>query len=154
MSKGTRHKCSVAILMPKQYKYNIDEVVLGDNGRFILLQGTFNDNKLSFLNYYTPTNNKTGEQKQELPKILPHIHDNFTDILWGGDMNMTLQPKLDKNGMTERTAKYVTKVSEIVNKFDLCDIWHLLHPNTKRYTWRRATPKGIQQSRLDYFIIL
>lgn len=34
---------------------------------------------------------------------------------------------------------------------DLLDIWREIHPEMRRYTWRRNTP--LQQSRLDFFLI-
>ena len=34
---------------------------------------------------------------------------------------------------------------------DLCDIYRIRNPETKRFTWRRKTP--FKQRRLDYFLI-
>jgi hypothetical protein len=33
------------------------------------------------------------------------------------------------------------------------DIWRILNPETKRFTWRKKLHSTIQQSRLDYFLI-
>jgi exonuclease III len=96
MSHGTRHNCGVAILIPKHYKCDIKEVTIGKNGWSITLRGTFNDNNLTLLNYYAPTSDKGNEQQQQLQEILPTIHTHFAEIIWGGDMNMTLEPQLDK----------------------------------------------------------
>ena len=126
---------------------------MSENGRHIVLRGTFNDNKLTLLNYYAPTADKTTEQQQQLEQILPIIHNSFSELIWGGDMNMTLKPELDKYGKTENKTRYATKILQILQEYNLCDIWRLMHPDKKRFTWRRSTPKGIQQSRLDYFII-
>jgi exonuclease III len=153
MSHGTRHSCGVAILIPKQYKCDIKEVIIGKQGRSIILRGTFNDNNLTLLNYYAPTSDKSNEQQQQLQEILPTIHKYFAEIIWGGDMNMILEPHIDKYQNTDKITKYATKIRQILEEYDLCDIWRLLHPDKRRYTWRRNTPKGIQQSRLDYFII-
>jgi hypothetical protein len=153
LSHGSRHSCGVAVLIPKQYDCDIKEVTLSDNGRHIVLRGTFNGNKLTLLNYYAPTADKIMEQQRQLEQILPIIHNNFSELIWGGDMNMTLNPELDKYGKTENKSKYVTKILQILQEYNLCDIWRLMHPDRKRYTWRKSTPKGIQQSRLDYLII-
>jgi hypothetical protein len=37
--------------------------------------------------------------------------------------------------------------------FDLIDIWRILNPDTKRYTWRATGKRGVQQSSLDYFLV-
>ena len=39
---------------------------------------------------------------------------------------------------------------EIMEIFDLKDTFRFLHPNLKRYTWRRKSP--FRQARLDYFL--
>ena len=38
----------------------------------------------------------------------------------------------------------------MISEQNLKDTFRLLHPSTRRYTWRRKTP--IKQSRLDYFL--
>ena len=60
-----------------------------------MINGSFIGTPLTLLNYYAPTSDKQDEQIQELDKILPHITNHFTDIVWGGDMNTVLPPKLD-----------------------------------------------------------
>ena len=41
--------------------------------------------------------------------------------------------------------------SGLCEELDLCDIYRILKPQSKKYTWRQKTP--FVQSRLDYFII-
>ena len=41
-------------------------------------------------------------------------------------------------------------VLQMINDHDLCDVYRSLHPDTKRYTWRRKNP--IKQARLDFFL--
>ena len=36
---------------------------------------------------------------------------------------------------------------------DLFDVWRILNPTTKRYTWRKMIFTGVKQSRLAYIII-
>ena len=35
----------------------------------------------------------------------------------------------------------------------MCDIWRVQNPETRRYTWRKNIYTGIQQSRIDYWIV-
>jgi hypothetical protein len=83
------------------------------------------------LNYYSPTADKTTEQQQQLEQILPIIHNSFSELIWGGDMNMTLKPELDKYGNTENKTRYATKILQILQEYNLCDIWRLMHPDKK-----------------------
>ena len=43
------------------------------------------------------------------------------------------------------------KVIELMENCDLTDIYRNLHPNDKKFTWRRKNP--LKQARLDYFLI-
>ena len=40
-----------------------------------------------------------------------------------------------------------------MNDNNLVDIWRIKNPDTRRYTWRKVVHKGIQQSRLDMWLI-
>ena len=46
--------------------------------------------------------------------------------------------------------KSICKVSSIISENDLCDIYRIRNPETKRFTWRRKT--SFKQRRLDYFL--
>ena len=41
----------------------------------------------------------------------------------------------------------------ILDTYDLVDIWRIRNPNSRKYTWRENTTKGLIQPRLDYFFI-
>ena len=67
-----------------------------------------------------------------------------------GDMNLIMDPKLDTyNYTTINNPKSRKVVIEMLESLEISDIYRELHPNTKRYTWRRKNP--IKQARLDYF---
>ena len=53
---------------------------------------------------------------------------------------------------------FITKVStahliQIIENYDLCDIWRIRHPKTKRFTFRQNHSSGLRQTCLDYFFI-
>jgi exonuclease III len=75
-------------------------------------------------------------------------------LILGGDMNTGLDPLLDKQGgRQERQTKFAKQMNELLEQHDLIDIWRVLNPKKKRYTWRQNSVKGIIQSRLDYWFI-
>jgi exonuclease III len=152
MSYGTSQSKGVAILMPKQFDYNIDSIKSDSNGRYISLQGIFNGHKLCLLNVYAPTADKAKEQNDFMDEITPIIDNNSHQLILAGDLNCHLTPK-DKYGQQYKTTRFVTRLNTIIEQLELLDIWRTLNPDSNRFTWRKCTAKGIQQSRLDYFII-
>ena len=55
-----------------------------------------------------------------------------------------------KNPGTEQKILSKTNTKK---KFDLCDIWKIRNPNTKRYTFRQQPSPGYIQRRFYYFFI-
>ena len=49
--------------------------------------------------------------------------------------------------------KSIAKFIELKEKFDLCDIWNIRNPKTKKYTFRKKHVSGLIQRSLDYFYI-
>ena len=78
--------------------------------------------------------------------------NNFTNIVWGGDWNLVLDPNLDlMNYRNNNNPKAQDTVLDIKDYFELSDVWREINPEVPRFTWRRPTP--FQQSRLDFFLI-
>ena len=71
-------------------------------------------------------------------------------VLAGGDFNVTLNSDIDKNGGIQYTnKKNLEKLNDVLETFNLQDIWRVQHPKTRRYTWRQKKP--LVQCRLDYW---
>ena len=106
------------------------------------------------INYYAP-----NEEKDQLKVLddLNHILDNTdisedTVLVWGGGFNLIFDIGLDADGGSPKLKlKSICKVSSIMSENDLCDIYKIRNPETKRFTWRRKTP--FKQRRFDYFLI-
>ena len=104
------------------------------------------------INYYAP-----NEEKDQLKVLddLNHILDNIdisedTILVWGGDFNFIFDIGSDADGRSPKLKlKSICKVSSIMSENDLCDIYRIRNPETKRFTWRRKTP--FKQRRLNYF---
>ena len=74
------------------------------------------------------------------------------DIIIGGDFNLVLDLEKDKSGGITKTHQNSAKIiQEFSDKLDLVDAWRVLHPEARRYTWRRRRPKV--QGRLDFFLV-
>ena len=153
MSHGTNHARGVAILIPKEISYTSDTIEIDPKGRFILLNGTFEGKNITLLNCYAPTNSKSKDQINFLNSLLPLITKYQENLLMGGDLNVHLNPDIDKKGgKTHTLSQYASQLIAIMEEYNLIDIWRVCNPEVYRYTWRENTAYGIIQSRLDYFI--
>ena len=76
------------------------------------------------------------------------------EIIIGGDFNTYLNDKLDKKGKVHnKNYEYTADIHNLMENCNLIDIWRVLNPDTKRFTWRGMTRSGQVHSRLDYFLI-
>jgi exonuclease III len=151
-SHGSTNSRGVAILLHQDLNVEIDNVVIDPNGRYLIIECCIADNNIALCNYYAPTSDKTKEQIEMLDTLQPLISNVHHKLIFAGDMNNWLQPTLDKYGNSELT-KGARKLNDILEQYNLIDIWRILNPHTKRYTWRAKGKRGIQQSRLDYFFV-
>lgn len=72
-------------------------------------------------------------------------------LIWGGDLNIHLQPKLDSSSRkTHDTKSLHKKVNTLFEDVGLIDIWRDLFPNRRDYTHYSA-PHSLY-TRIDYFI--
>ena len=76
--------------------------------------------------------------------MLEKIDDiNYKNIVFGGDFNLFFKAKLEAQGRKPALKKKtLVKLMQIKEKFDLCDIWRIKNPNTKRYTFRQQHSSG------------
>ena len=79
---------------------------------------------------------------------LTHVFDQLeittnTRFLCVGDFNTIFDISLDADGGLLN--------STMMSENDLCYIFRIRHPDSRRFTWRRKTP--FSQRRLDYFLV-
>jgi exonuclease III len=110
LSCCTVHSKGVAILLPKDLEYNIEHVDCDDDGRYILLVGTFDGNELALLNVYAPTADNTIEQIAFLDKISPLIEQYYYKLIMAGDYNTALN-EFDKHGNFNKLSIYANSLN-------------------------------------------
>jgi exonuclease III len=154
LSHGTSSSRGTAIIIPKEIKFEKKELYIDTNGRYVILVGNFNDRPLTLINLYAPTQDKPKEQIQVLEEITDIIKDNVYNLIWGGDFNTHLCPRLDVfQNKTDKPSAYACKLLNIMEEWEICDAWRIYNPEITRYTWRKFSNRGIQQSRIDYFLV-
>lgn len=161
MSHGSSRSRGVAILMGSKLNHKITTKILDPNGRYILLLSEIEGSNFLLINTYLPNYEK--EQVLVLKDILEKIHSidipDDTCIIWGGDLNVVFDIALDSSGGNpEIKTKSIETIETIMTEYDLCDIWRIRNPYTKRFTWRgkaqgKRSSSEILYRRLDYFLI-
>ena len=75
---GTAQSRGVAILIPADISAVINDSIIDEKGRILLLDLTFEDENLILMNIYAPTKDKPLEQVEFL-NIIKDILDNYID---------------------------------------------------------------------------
>ena len=139
----------VAILISNSLEYKITHTEMDAVGNMLLLDITVCNIKIRLLNIYGP-NTDDPNFFVEMEKYLSKHDQSY--IIWCGDFNLTLNPKLDSyNYVTINNPRSRTILLDIINRLNLADAYQYFHPISKCFTWRRRNP--LKQSRLDYFLI-
>ena len=77
---------------------------------------------------------------------------NFRDepVLLTGDFNCTLDPKFDRSPRKEHHPSSPKVLTEIIQRFELSDVYRHINPTLKVFTWRN---KSCSASRIDRIYI-
>ena len=153
-SHGSKHSKGVMVMFRKNLDVKLLDQKIDLNGRYIIckleLQGTL----FSCVNLYAPN---TMQNKQIFFNDISQAFEDLNilpneKLIIAGDWNSIQDIEWDKKGGNLKAIETVTEsMKELIGNFELIDIWRLMHPETKRYTYRQKNP--IIQSRLDYFYI-
>lgn len=137
----------LAILFGGKVEYkinNIDKSVTN----MLTVDIKISDIELKLVNIYGP-NTDSPAFFQHLGSVIESC--NLDYILLCGDFNLILDPVKDcKHYININNPKARDEVLKLINDNKLVDIYRYIHPNTRRYTWRRRNP--LRQARLDFFL--
>ena len=151
-SHGKSNARGALIAFREGIKYKVIEKYIDTEGRYIVLNLLLNNSPVVLINFYAP--NQEAEQLKVLDR-LTHILDQLdiaqvTIFIWGGDFNMAFDIDLDADGGSPKLyIKSVSKLLSVMSEIDLCDIYRVRNPDSRRFTWRRKSP--FKQRRLDFF---
>ena len=86
-----------------------------------------------------------------------HIFNSFeiaenTVFIWGGDFNMIFDTTLDVDGgFSKLKINSLSKLLLMMSENDLCDIFRVRNPDTRRFSWGRKT--RFKKRRVDLFLV-
>ena len=149
-SGSSKNSMGVGILLNSNFTYKVVEYKNIIDGRLQSLKLVINDKEYTFLNVYGP-NNDNVDFFNTLEKYV--IDNNSDTFIIGGDFNTVIDVTKDKkNGNLNNGKKKRNKINTIINNNDIHDIWRILNPDTRHYTWH-SNHKPPIYSRLDYFLV-
>ncbi|CAH3045897.1 unnamed protein product, partial [Porites lobata] len=103
-------------------------------GQYVIIKAEFNDKMYVLINIYAP--NKDSNIVSFFNNLLLILRNNNFDeeenIIMGGDFNCPLNPLMDKKGGQLSPRKsVVSTISNLLEEFDLVDIWRVKNPQKK-----------------------
>ncbi len=139
----------VSVLFSKSIDVRVDREFRDRNGRILVLLVNLSGQMVILGNIYAPN--------EEDPDFFLNIKKIFWDfgefpVILGGDFNQPLDTFLDKSkpGIS-RPSKTVTAINLLCRQNGLHDIWRLLNPTARDYTF--FSNRHSAYSRTDYFLI-
>uniref|UniRef100_A0A3P8RWJ4 Reverse transcriptase domain-containing protein n=1 Tax=Amphiprion percula TaxID=161767 RepID=A0A3P8RWJ4_AMPPE len=138
----------VMILIHKKLHFVLLQQFKDEDGRLLCLQALINGVKVVLCNVYAPNRDE--------PKFIYKINEMLGNIeghiLLGGDFNNVLDEYIDRSTInTTLTTKTGLALKSLREDIGLEDIWRLVHPLEKEYTFYSHSHKTY--SRIDYFLI-
>lgn len=147
-SNNTTNSRGVAILLNNTFCHSINKTIIDPEGRYIILDITINNNRITLVNLYGP-NLDQPTFFTTLNTKLAGLDNNNTVI--GGDFNVVQNYTIDIQNLKNRNNPNSNEaVNEMKMDLDLYDPWRDENPDTRMYTWHNSRN---QLSRLDYFLV-
>ena len=134
-SAGKDKSSSIAILFKKNTQFEVNKTSQDENGRFLLVNRTKDDNNATLCNIYAPSGpQKFKERKlffENLKDSISEFQSANSQLILGGDFNCVTDVDLDRSHTISKTDSSVNKLRNILNNFQLKDIWGQHNPEKK-----------------------
>ena len=144
-SNGPQKKAGVAILISDKLKFTPKTVVRDEEGHYLILKGSIQQEDLTILNNYAPNVGAAKYLNQLITKVKKYL-DNNTLIL--GDFNLALSI-LDRSSK-HNISKETRALNDTLDQMDFTDIYRTLHPNSTEYTFFSSAHGTF--SRIDHIL--
>ena len=153
---GKTNSCGVAIGCVGNKPCSLISQIKDNHGSLLALEVKIDSEMLILINIYNA--NTESEQLSTLTQLndmLTNVNNiNNKNIILGGDFNMHFDSKLEaKGGKPVLKKQSIAKMVELLENFDLCDIWRIRNLKKRRFTFRQNHFSGYIQRRLDYFFV-
>ncbi|KAL9961429.1 hypothetical protein ACROYT_G030367 [Oculina patagonica] len=132
-------------------KLNVQVTGKDLDGRIVSINLIYNSAKISICNIYAP--NDSQQQQKFLLTLNRYLmsHTEISNLIVGGDWNVTLQACYKKGGIPWRPTSYRDKLIAIMDDIGLIDVFRKLYPNERSFTYESKSLKV--KSRIDFFLV-
>ena len=151
-SHGSSSSRGTCIMFSKDMDTNMHQIVVDQNGRYVILDITINDVRLTLVNLYGP--NKDDEEFYINLFEQIELIGNDNRII-AGDFNTILDNAKDKKGGKLAHANINTQqlLNIYMDETDLIDIWRIQHPEQSTFTYHAAQGGRHIFSRIDFILL-
>ena len=129
-ANGHQKKAGVAILISDKLDFKPKTVIRDEEGHYILLKGSIQQEDLTIVNIYAPNMGAANYIRQLITKAKKHI-DNNTIIV--GDFNTPLT-EMDRSSK-QKINKEIKTLNDTLDQMDFTDIFRTFHPKATEYTF-------------------
>lgn len=148
-SAFSTRKRGVIILVRKNIDFRVLKQITDKEGRWVILDAMLESQRITIANIYGP-NAISPNFFNELCNVIRDIGND--NIILGGDFNQVRDWVLDKSSQLNRVnSTSMTAIDRMMEELGLIDIWRLLHPSERDYTF--FSHPHAAYSRIDYFLI-
>ena len=150
-SHGTQSSCGVMIGFLGSITFLPKSICKDKNGRILIIEAEIDDETFILINFYN-SNTETEQVKSmnDLENLLQNFDINPSkNIVFAGDFNVVAC-----SGTPSLKKKSVSKIIQLLEKYNLSDIWRIQNPSSNRYTYRKNHLSGYIQRRLDFIFFL
>lgn len=149
-SHGSSNSKGTSILFNSNVQFSIVNSIVDTNGRFVIADILISGKTFTCINIYAPNDDCPQFFKEIDTKLNQFQCDS---IIFGGDFNCVLNLSLDKKGGRMQTNfKARTEIMNLMENRCLIDIWRVMNPSVRSYTWRSNNNPPVM-CRLDFFLI-
>ena len=147
---GRTNARGVAILIHPKSEWSLQDVTAYKDGRILAAYAVHQDQKFLVCNVYAPNCDDETFFIDMVAKL--DRYPEQEQLIIGGDFTLVMDPKMDRNSPTGNHHKLLEVVKEYMQKACLCDVWRVLNPFDRKYTWHKAGSR-VSFSRIDLFLI-
>ena len=147
-SYRTGHRRGVAIIISGKYMFEKLSETSDKQGRYILIKGRLEGELVTIFNVYAPPGSDWIFYRQMFDLM---TKEEEGILIWGGDLNLRLNPQLDCSASGMQKSKISKKFIGLMAELGVIDVWRELNPTGKDYTYFSSPHKVY--SRLDYFLM-
>ena len=151
-SHGIANARGTCIMIPKNFKGDVLESKGDEEGRIVSVLLKIEDLAVELVGIYAPTQGHYQQQITFYKELRQYIRSLglVHPLILCGDFNVYMSA-LDTSQKLLKLSGASEALHELVEEFELRDVWRQANPDLRQYTWRKISL--FQHSRIDLFLV-